>query len=119
MNTASRMESTGMPHQIQCSEETADLLQQAGKGSWLQKRENGVDAKGKGHLSTYFLFVKNEKGSFAHSTEASHSSDEEDTSECGNAKNRKGPVEIVLNQSSDDQSEPESARDNERLFVAV
>ena len=55
MNTASRMESTGEEAMIQVSQETADLLMAAGKGSWIRPREDKVIAKGKGQLQTYWL----------------------------------------------------------------
>ena len=55
MNTASRMESTGLPNRIQVSQETADLLIMAGKADWLQTRPDKVIAKGKGELQTYWL----------------------------------------------------------------
>jgi hypothetical protein len=55
MNTASRMESTGVPGRIQVSSETAALLTDAGKQNWLIQRENKVEAKGKGALTTFFL----------------------------------------------------------------
>jgi hypothetical protein len=55
MNTASRMESTGMKDKIQLSQETVDLLQAAGKGSWVVPREDLIVAKGKGELHTYWL----------------------------------------------------------------
>lgn len=55
MNTASRMESTGVPNKVQVSQETADLLTAEGKGNWLTQRKEPVIAKGKGELVTYFL----------------------------------------------------------------
>ena len=55
MNTASRMESTGVPDRIQISQEMADLLLVAGKAHWCVPREDKVKVKGKGELSTYFL----------------------------------------------------------------
>ena len=51
MNTASRIETTGKPGQIQCSQETGDLLIAAGKKAWLTEREDKVVAKGKGKIS--------------------------------------------------------------------
>ena len=55
MNTAARIESTGEPGKIHVSQETANLLTQAGKGSWLIKRDETVIAKGKGEIATYFV----------------------------------------------------------------
>jgi hypothetical protein len=55
VNTASRMESTGRPGMIQVSKETADLLMLAGKEHWLTPRKEGVVAKGKGKLATFWL----------------------------------------------------------------
>jgi Adenylate and Guanylate cyclase catalytic domain len=57
MNTASRMESSGIPGRIQLSQETADLLTAAGKSSWLIPRHDVVVAKGKGEMQTYWLNV--------------------------------------------------------------
>jgi hypothetical protein len=57
MNTASRMESTGVRNRIQLSQETADLLLAANKGDWITRRETKVEAKGKGELQTYFLRI--------------------------------------------------------------
>jgi 3'5'-cyclic nucleotide phosphodiesterase/Adenylate and Guanylate cyclase catalytic domain len=53
MNTASRMESTGVKGRIQCSQDTADLLIAAGKERWLEPRQDYV--KVKGGLQTYWL----------------------------------------------------------------
>jgi Adenylate and Guanylate cyclase catalytic domain len=55
MNTASRMESTGVPNKIQISQSTADLLGDAGKARWFEPRKDMVEAKGKGFLQTYFI----------------------------------------------------------------
>lgn len=57
MNTASRMESTGMKGQIQVSDETAELLTAGGKERWLTPREGTVDVKGKGKMATFWLTV--------------------------------------------------------------
>ena len=53
INVASRIETTGVVNQIQCSQATADLLPQ----NWLRPREDLVHAKGKGSLRTYFVTV--------------------------------------------------------------
>jgi len=66
MNTAARMESTGVKNRIQLSQQTADLLIEAGKEHWIIKREEKVKAKGKGDLTTYFLLGNRKSGS-AHS----------------------------------------------------
>jgi class 3 adenylate cyclase len=55
MNTASRMESTGVKNCIHCSEATAEYLVEAGKANWLVKREDSVHAKGKGVVETYWV----------------------------------------------------------------
>lgn len=48
MNTASRMESTGIRDRIQISQETADQLTAANKQEWFIPRSDKVMAKGKG-----------------------------------------------------------------------
>ena len=48
MNTTARIESTSKPGRIQLSKETGELVIQAGKGHWIDKREQRVEAKGKG-----------------------------------------------------------------------
>lgn len=57
INTASRMESTGVPGEIQISEETAQLVSQGGgdKRFSLILRTDPINAKGKGLMKTYFL----------------------------------------------------------------
>ena len=55
VNTAARMESTGARNRIHLSEQTARILIGHGRGSWVQPREDKVEAKGKGILSTYWL----------------------------------------------------------------
>ena len=57
INTASRMESTGVKDKIQVSEETADELRMKGYESWLRPREDHVLAKGKGYMQTYWLEI--------------------------------------------------------------
>jgi hypothetical protein len=61
MNTAARMETNGLRNEIHISSETADLITEAKKESWLTLREDVVVAKGKGALQTFWLATK--KGS--------------------------------------------------------
>jgi Adenylate and Guanylate cyclase catalytic domain len=72
VNTAARMESNGAPNRIQCSQETATLLEQAGK-SWTRLHPTKVKAKGKGELQTYWLDFR---AGADHSTAGSRNSDE-------------------------------------------
>ena len=51
------MESTGLRNKIHISQETADLLREAGKGHWIEERKDIVVAKGKGALQTYWYGV--------------------------------------------------------------
>jgi class 3 adenylate cyclase len=55
VNTASRMESNGIPGRIQVSQSTADALILAGKAGWLTPREEKVVAKGLGEIQTYWI----------------------------------------------------------------
>lgn len=57
VNTASRMESNGMPGRIHCSQSTADAISSMGRGHWLSLREDKVVAKGKGEMQTYWVNV--------------------------------------------------------------
>lgn len=62
MNTASRMETTGIPGRIHVSEETADLLTAAGKHHWVSPRKDLVNVKGKGsNLQTFWVSLGAEK----------------------------------------------------------
>lgn len=54
INTASRMESTGVGGKIQVSAETAELIRYDRKERWLVKRDGMMSAKGKGDLQTYW-----------------------------------------------------------------
>jgi Adenylate and Guanylate cyclase catalytic domain len=54
VNTAARMEQTGVKNKIHISQATADLLIAAGKEHWIKLREGMIEAKGKGKLQTYW-----------------------------------------------------------------
>ncbi len=57
VNTAARIESTGMRDKIHLSASTAEQLIQAGKPNWVEPRDTKVEAKGKGKLQTYWLVM--------------------------------------------------------------
>lgn len=57
VNTAARMEQNGMRGRIHVSQTTAEALNKAGKGNWLTQREDKIEAKGKGKLTTYFVTI--------------------------------------------------------------
>jgi class 3 adenylate cyclase len=63
VNTAARMESTGVRDRVQISHVTADLLTVAGKAHWMTERQDVVDAKGKGGMRTFWLNPNNRKNS--------------------------------------------------------
>jgi class 3 adenylate cyclase len=75
MNTAARMESTGLKDKIQISQETADLLIASGKNHWVTPRADIVEAKGKGRMQTYWVdIVKRSDGRSTVSSDESRSS---------------------------------------------
>jgi hypothetical protein len=84
MNTAARMEHTGIRDRIQLSQETADLLIAAGKSNWITPRNDIVVAKGKGEMQTYWLELTNRAGDGVSTTDASSN---------GSAASAKGEVE--------------------------
>ena len=55
VNTAARMESTGIKDRIQVSLATYDILVEAGKIDWVTPRNEVVRAKGKGIMKTFWL----------------------------------------------------------------
>jgi len=57
VNTAARMESNGAKDRIHMSQETANLLIDAGKAAWVTPREGTIQAKGKGELKTFWLQI--------------------------------------------------------------
>lgn len=63
VNTAARMESTGVRDKIQISESTYKLLVEAGKMAWVKPRADVVLAKGKGNMKTYWLDPTSRGGS--------------------------------------------------------
>ncbi|CAB9499730.1 Receptor-type guanylate cyclase gcy [Seminavis robusta] len=57
VNTASRMESTGVAGCVHVSQVTADALRVLGKTNWLTHRNDKIVAKGKGEMDTYFVSI--------------------------------------------------------------
>ncbi|CAB9526583.1 Receptor-type guanylate cyclase gcy [Seminavis robusta] len=68
VNTAARMESTGIRNKIQVSQSTYDLIVEGGKAAWAKPRPDKVEAKGKGMLQTYFINPSAKRGSTTEST---------------------------------------------------
>jgi hypothetical protein len=76
------MESTGKRNQIQVSQATADLITASGKSHWMSKREELVQAKGKGEVQTYW--IKSKVSSNAKSADAhDHSCSSDRRASCG------------------------------------
>lgn len=61
INTASRMESNGLPGKIHVSQAFADEMIRHGHESWLVEREDKIHAKGKGLMTTYWVNVVSTK----------------------------------------------------------
>jgi hypothetical protein len=55
VNTAARIESTGVKNRIHLSQETANLLFASEKKNWVIPRDDMVIAKGKGQMKTFWL----------------------------------------------------------------
>jgi len=68
VNTAARMESTGMANFIQVSQSTADLLIAAKKEYWLEVRTEKVDVKGEGMMQTYWVDPRSALSVSSHSS---------------------------------------------------
>lgn len=89
VNTASRMESTGLQDRVQVSNTTAELLVDAGKASWLKQREDTVHAKGKGVLVTYWAKPEKLNGS---STNSGSDADGSEEKQVSSSRERSAPV---------------------------
>jgi class 3 adenylate cyclase len=57
MNVAARIESTGKRDHVHLSEATANEVIGAGKGKWLKRREDTIELKGIGEMTTYWLIL--------------------------------------------------------------
>mmetsp|Transcript_9200 Transcript_9200/g.19829 ORF Transcript_9200/g.19829 Transcript_9200/m.19829 type:complete len:1297 (+) Transcript_9200:189-4079(+) len=74
VNTAARMESNGLRGRIQASEATVKALEAHKKGHWATKREDLIEAKGKGKLQTYWIDPKKSSASSSRETESNSGS---------------------------------------------
>jgi 3'5'-cyclic nucleotide phosphodiesterase/Adenylate and Guanylate cyclase catalytic domain len=108
VNTASRMETTGEPNKIHVSETTAHLITAAGKGyvrqffhlfhylafaltqsrngdaycrHWLTRREEEVNCKGKGLMTTYWCDPRTQSASLSDPRSSNVSSHDKDIGE--------------------------------------
>lgn len=77
VNTAARIESTGLKNKIHLSKETANLLVEADKADWVREREDIVVAKGKGEIKTYWLVAGREASNAGGSDESTSPESEE------------------------------------------
>ena len=102
MNTAARMESTGVPNKVHLSKETADLLVEAGKSSWFESRAEVVTAKGKGELTTFWL-----KSAVSSSRRTSETNSEESPEDLASSDTS---VEGDLTDANKSTALPESAK---------
>ena len=75
MNTAARMESNGEPGLIHVSQSSADRLLANGRGRWLTKREDIIDAKGLGKVTTYWVKVNTDSLTSGDCTTSNNSDD--------------------------------------------
>jgi hypothetical protein len=76
VNTTARLESTGAKNKIHVSEETASLIKDAGKASWVTPREGKVEAKGIGEIQTYWAYTKGDITRSSHVTSTNGDSDD-------------------------------------------
>eukprot|EP00977_Amphora_coffeiformis_P007330 scaffold1588_cov222-Amphora_coffeaeformis.AAC.2 len=74
MNTASRMEGSGIAGRIHVSPATATELRLQGKGHWLMERLDVVHLKGKGQSQTFWAIPRSNKGSPSASSVTGYSS---------------------------------------------
>lgn len=79
MNTASRIETTGQRDRVHLSEHTVKYLKAAGRENWVVRREDAVQAKGKGLINTFWLIL--DDGDRIDATEGAYMEDDEESLE--------------------------------------
>jgi hypothetical protein len=96
MNTASRMESTGMRDKIHLSKETADQLIKFGKSHWITAREDHVQVKGKGEMQTYWLQLKGDASLYVSRRSSEGTRSESESSQNDNDVLKEMPPENIV-----------------------
>jgi class 3 adenylate cyclase len=109
VNTAARMESTGVANKIQCSKVTANVLNDVGKGNWLTPREDCIEAKGKGILQTYWVTTVGHSSSAGSRTGSENQTDSSKHNDSDN---------IMLTMSSIDVEVPSKHRSHAAANLA-
>ena len=89
INTASRMESNGIPNQIHVSQATADELIKHGHEEWLTPRKDQVSCKGLGKMQTYFIFYQ----------ENNNNNNNNNSNSSGGSKNTNSAADVVKHDS--------------------
>ena len=95
VNTASRIETNGQRGRIHLSESTAQLLIASGKEFWLEKREDLIQAKGKGEMQTYWVKA-NLDTTLTSMASSSHDDDDNDDDDDDNGTISKADMEAFL-----------------------
>lgn len=95
VNTASRMESTGVKAKIQVSQETAELIAAAGKSNWVVPRSDVVTAKGKGDMKTFWLLPRKQTARSHYTATSYAESDLNGSVTTISEEDSASPVEIV------------------------
>jgi class 3 adenylate cyclase len=100
MNTAARMEQSGVKNRIQVTEATYRLLCAHGKSKWLVAREDKVSPKGKGEMVTYWLKPSRQFDDSILAQSRNHSSygsnDRSSVSNSGSADTSKGKLTRLI-----------------------
>jgi len=112
MNTASRLESTGLPDRIHVSGDTAEILIASGKEKWVIEREDEVIAKGKGSLKTFWVKIHAESSDTGGASSHFSGADSEDceADKISRAERRQEKHE-AQDQTFNTSNEPKTALD--------
>jgi hypothetical protein len=127
VNTAARIEATGGAKQIHISQETADLLKNAGKEHWFKARADTVTPKGKGEMQTFWIETDeahHDNGADTGSVESSDDSvsmygDDESEYEQGNEFEKLGLKEMGLDEDDFDERTQSLVRYNAEVLLRI